>query len=74
MKEQVEAAIAALGLKPVWGGTAMSIGGWLFSSAGAAWCGALVAIVGLAMNWHYTSRKDKREQQEFEARMRGLTR
>jgi hypothetical protein len=72
MQEHIEAVLAALGLKPVWGGTAMSIGGWLFSSAGAAWCGAVIAFVGLFMNWHYSRRKDRREQEEHDARMRGM--
>lgn len=72
MKEHIEAVLAALGLKPVFGGAAMSVWGWVFSSTGAAWCGALIALVGLWMNWHYNARKDAREQAEHEARMRGL--
>lgn len=50
----------------------MSFFGWMFSSAGAAWCGALIALAGLLMNAFYTRRKDRREQEEHEARMRGL--
>lgn len=69
MNQHVESVLAALGLKPVFGGAGVSFLGWLFSSAGAAWCGALIAMVGLLANLYYSSRKDKREQAEHEARM-----
>jgi hypothetical protein len=72
MREHIEAALAALGLKPVFGGAAMSVLGWLNSSAGAAWCGVWIAFAGLLLNWRYNARKDRREQEAHEARMKGL--
>jgi hypothetical protein len=72
LKEHIEAVAAALGLKPVFGGATMSFMGWVFSSAGAAWCGAFIAFVGLLMNFYFTRKKDKREQEAHDARMKGL--
>jgi hypothetical protein len=72
MNEHIEAVLAALGLKPVFGGATMSFFGWVLSSAGAAWCGAAIAGVGLCANLYYTRKKDRREQEEHDARMKGL--
>lgn len=50
----------------------VSILGWLFSSAAAAWFGAWIAVAGLLLNAHYTRKRDQREQREFEARMKEM--
>lgn len=70
--DNVETLLAALGLKATKGGAVVSVAGWVFSSAAAAWFGGLVAFLGLCVNWWFNVKRDRREQREHEARMKGL--
>ena len=67
--DNIESVLAALGLKATKGGFAMSVLGWLASSAAAAWFGAIVAVCGLALNAWFSWKRDQREQMEHEVRM-----
>lgn len=67
--DNVEAWLAALGLKVSKGGAGLAVLGWLSSSAAAAWFGALVAFCGLCVNAWFNWKRDRREQREHEARM-----
>jgi uncharacterized membrane protein YebE (DUF533 family) len=67
--DNLETALAALGLKATKGGAAVSFFGWVFSSAAAAWFGALVAFAGLCVSWYFNWKRDQREQAEHELRM-----
>lgn len=70
--DNVETVLAALGLKFTKGGAAVSVLGWLASSAAAAWFGAAIAAIGLAVNVYFNWKRDKREQMEHEARMKEM--
>lgn len=72
MREQIEAWLSAFGFRATGGGATVSLLGWAFSSAAAAWCGAVVALCGLVLNTYFNRRRDRREQAEFEARMKAL--
>lgn len=50
------------------GGVSALFFGWSASEF-AAIVGAVVAVTGLAVQWYYNRRRDRREQAEFEARM-----
>lgn len=70
--DNVESVLAAFGLKTTGGGAVVAFAGWAFSSAAAAWFGAVVGLVGLCVTWHFNRKRDAREQREHEARMKGL--
>lgn len=78
---QVDAFIAATASKSTYAGAATSIFGWVTSSEFGVVAGIILGVLGLAVNWHFRSREDrraqaaeKREQLEHEARMRRLAR
>ena len=65
----VDAAIAAVGSKATYGGAATSVLGWLFSSQFSVVVGILIGIAGLAVNWYYRAKQDRREQAAHDKRM-----
>lgn len=65
----IDATLAAAGSKATYAGGAATVGGWLLSSEGAAFCGIVIAALGLAVNFYFKRREDKRLQAEHEARM-----
>jgi hypothetical protein len=54
------------------GGAVTSVGGWLLSNEFAVVAGLVVGVVGLAVNWFYRHRQDRRDEREHRARMRAL--
>jgi putative copper export protein len=72
--DNLEAVLSALGLKATKGGAVVSVFGWLASSAAAAWFGALIALAGLCLQFYFNRKRDKREQQAHEARMKEIGR
>jgi hypothetical protein len=73
-KEALEAATSAVASKSTYGGAATSVLGWLLSSEATVVIGIVVAVVGLAVNWYYKAKADRRQQAEHEARMARLKR
>lgn len=71
-QETLEAAVAALGSKVTYAGSAGSILGWMTSSEGGVAIGILVAIVGLFVNVVFKLREDRRQQEEHDQRMQAL--
>lgn len=67
-----EATIAAAGSKATFAGSGTAILGWLTSSEFGVVAGILLGFVGLIVNWYFRRRTDKREQREYEARMRRM--
>lgn len=53
-------------------GGGISVAGFVFSSQIIAVLGFCVALAGLAVNWYYQAKRDKREQAEHLARMARL--
>jgi len=68
-KEALEVAAAAVASKSTYGGAATSVVGWLFSSEFTVIFGIVVALVGLAVNWYYKAKADRRSEAEHKARM-----
>ena len=64
-----ETAIAAAASKVTFAGAGTTIFAWLTSSEFGVVAGILIGVIGLAVNWHFSRRTDKREQREYEARM-----
>lgn len=69
MRDQIDAAGVMVGKAGTYGGGASALIFGLSASEFAALVGAVVAIAGLAVQWYFNRRRDRREQAEFEARM-----
>lgn len=68
-KEALEAAASAVASKSTYGGAVTSVLGWLLSSEATVVIGIVVAVVGLAVNWYYKAKADKRAEKLFAARL-----
>lgn len=72
--ESVSAAVeitgASLASKTTTAGAGVAGLGWVFSSEAAVFFGILIGVVGLVVNIYFQRRRDKREQQEHQARMK----
>ena len=66
-----ETALANAGSHSTYAGAGITGFGWLLSNEFVALVGLILAVGGFAINWYYRARRDRREQQEHEARMRG---
>jgi hypothetical protein len=71
-QQTIEAAVAAMGSKVTYAGSAGSILGWMASSQGGVVIGITVAIIGLLVNVWFKAREDRRQQEEHNERMRLL--
>ena len=73
MKDQAaEATIAAVAQKiTVVGGSTAVLGG-LTANEIAAFTGALVAVIGLLVQWHYKRKDDRRQDELHRARLAEL--
>ena len=65
----VEAAIAASASKATYGGAATIGLGWLLSNEFAVLMGMVLGLCGLAVNWYYRAKADRRHEAEHLARM-----
>jgi uncharacterized membrane protein YebE (DUF533 family) len=70
--DHLDAFLAAIGMKATKGGAVVAFAGWAISSAAAAWFGAMVALGGLGISAYFSWKRDKREQQEHDARMKEI--
>lgn len=70
----IDAVGVAAGKVGTYGGGASAFVFGLSASEFAAFVGAVVAVVGLAVQWYFNRRRDRREQAEHLARMRELER
>lgn len=72
MQERLDAAGVLVGkVGTLGGGTSAFVFG-LTANELAAVSGVIVAVLGLAVQWYFNRRRDKREQAEHLARMRQL--
>ena len=67
-----ETAIATAASKATFAGAGVTVGSWLTSSEFGVLAGILIGVIGLAVNWYFRRKTDKREQREYEARMRRM--
>lgn len=68
----MEAAAAAIASKATQAGAGVSILGWLTSSEAGVFFGILLGVLGLAVNFWFKWREDKRQQIAHEAQMRAI--
>lgn len=68
----LDSSLAAAGHKTTVVGATGSGLGWLLSSEFGVAIGILAAIAGLATNFYFSRKRDKREAAEHELRMREL--
>jgi hypothetical protein len=73
-KEAIEVGVATVASKSTYAGAGASFLGWLVSSEFTIVVGIIVAIAGLAVNWYYKAKADRRGEAEHEARMARLRR
>jgi len=65
-----DATMAAVGSKATYTGASASVVAWLLSSEFGILVGVLLGIGGLAVNWYYKAKHDRREQAEHLKRMK----
>jgi hypothetical protein len=67
--QSVDATLATVGHRVTLGGVASAGFAWLLSSKGAAFVGIVGVFGGLFIQWYFQRRRDRREQDEHNARM-----
>jgi len=67
--EAVEAATAAVASKSTYAGAGSMIVGWMLSNEFTVVVGIVVAVAGLAVNWFYKAKANKRAEVLFQARL-----
>lgn len=65
----IDATMAAIGSKATYTGAGASVMGWVFSSEFGVLFGIFLGLSGLAINWYYKAKADRREQAEHDRRM-----
>lgn len=68
----IEAVGASVANKATFGGAAAGFLGWLAQVNWIGLAGVLIAVLGLAVNFYFSHRRDKREQAESVARIEAL--
>jgi hypothetical protein len=71
-QQTVDATLAAAGTKATYTGAGTFTVGWLLSSEFGILVGIVIGVAGLVMQFYYSRKKDKREEQEHKARMEQL--
>lgn len=69
LRDQTDAIGVAVGKAGAYGGGASAFFFGLTANEFAAVSGVIVAVIGLAVQWYYNRRRDRRESAEFDARM-----
>lgn len=64
-----DAAMSAAANKATFTGASTSVLSWMLSSEFGMLMGILVGVAGLAVNWYYKHKEDKRRQAEHDQRM-----
>ena len=58
----VDTTMAAIGSKATYTGATATTFSWMFSSEFGIAAGVLIGILGFALNWYYSRKRDQREQ------------
>ena len=69
--EAIDATLAAAGSKATYTGAGAFTVGWFLSSEFGIFVGLLLGVGGFILNWYYSRKRDRREQEAHERRMRG---
>ena len=70
--ETIDAALATAGSKVTYAGGTVAVGSWFLSNQFFGLVGAIGVVVGLLISLHFQRKQDRRNQQEYEARMRAM--
>lgn len=71
-ESHVDTALAGVGSKTTYTGMTSTAVGWLTSSQAVTIIGLTLGICGFALNWYYSRKRDRREQELHELRMTEL--
>ena len=64
-----ETTMAAVGSKATYGGASATVASWFLSSEFGMLMGILIGVAGLAINFYYKHKDDKRKQEEHDRKM-----
>jgi hypothetical protein len=67
-----DTTMAAAGSKATYTGASTSVVSWVLSSEFGILIGILLGVGGLAVNWYYRAKEDRRQQAEHDRRMENL--
>ena len=67
--QALDSTMAAIGSRATYTGAGTTGLGWWLSSEAGILIGIVIGLAGLAMNWWYSRKRDKREEQEHQRRM-----
>jgi hypothetical protein len=70
----VDAAIASVGSKATYAGSGTAIGSWFLSSEFGVLAGIVIGLIGVAVNFVFKRREDRRLQIEHEMRVESYRR
>lgn len=65
----MDASLATLGSNTTYTGATTTTVSWLLSSEFGIAVGVFIGVLGFAMNWYYSRRRDQREQAAHDAFM-----
>jgi len=68
----IDATVAAVASKATGTGSAMAVFGWMTSSEIGIWAGIAIGLAGLAVNWWFRHRADKRQAAAHDAYLKRL--
>jgi uncharacterized membrane protein len=68
----IDATVSAVANKVTYGGAGAGVASWIFSSEFGFMVSLLVAVAGLAVNWYYKRKQDRRLEAEHQLRMKEL--
>lgn len=68
-EDAIDATVVAVTAKVTQVGAGTTLLSWFLSSEGGMALGIAIGVIGLAVNFYYQHRRDKREQIEHERRM-----
>lgn len=67
--QAVDATLAAVGSKATYTGASAATASWFLSSEFGFIVGICLGVLGFLMNFYFSRRRDRREQDEYELRM-----
>jgi uncharacterized membrane protein YebE (DUF533 family) len=74
VQEAAASGVAALASKVTYGGAGTAGAGWLLSNEFIGAVGVAIALAGLAVNFYFKRKQDRREEAEHEALMERIMR
>jgi cbb3-type cytochrome oxidase subunit 3 len=67
----VEVAASTVATKSMYAGGGVTVFGWVFQVSAATAIGLIITILGFLVNFYFQFRRNRREELEHKARMKG---